>query len=114
MSRHIILYGEQAYNPFVALARDLLNRYNIPFTEVEARKDKAVAAQVTTLVGELLLPTLLLAEPNETSPYTPADAPHPDRPLTGQDRGSLISTPNNRQLENWLHRHKFLDKPYKR
>jgi len=44
-------------------------------------------------------------------PPTPLESGQSPR---GVDRGSLISAPNNQQLENWLYKHGFLAKPYRR
>jgi hypothetical protein len=47
-------------------------------------------------------------------PYTDFLARPTERTIKGYDRGPMITEPNNKDLENWLHKHGFLDKPYKR
>lgn len=114
MDKEIVMYVRAAYCPSVALARDLLTRYNIPYREINISDDPAMAARVKAWTGFLSVPTIIIANPGHNLPYTDF-LPHPtDRPLKGYNRGPMITEPNNKDLEDWLHQHGFLDKPYKR
>jgi glutaredoxin len=112
--REIVIYVRTAYCGPVALARDLLNRYNIPYREIYIDKDPAMAARVKEWTNFHSVPTLIIANPGEDVPYTDFFPPPPDRPLRGYNRGPMITEPSNQQLEDWLHQHGFLDKPYQR
>lgn len=114
MTLEIVLFGQQRYNPHVALARDLLTRYGIVFREVDVAADPALKAQIVDWVGQLLLPTLIVAAPGNTTPVAPPESLSAETSVRGCDRGTLISAPTNQQLENWLHKHGFLEKPYQR
>jgi glutaredoxin len=108
------MYVRNAYCPSVALARDLLNRYSIPYREVSINDDPAMAERVREWTGFLSVPTIILANPGETLPYTDVLPRPADRTLKGYDRGPMITEPNNKDLEDWLHRHGYLSKPYQR
>ncbi len=114
MEKEIVIYIRTAYCPQVALARDVLNRYQIPYREVDISKDPAMADRLKEWTNFHSVPTLIIANPGEDVPYTQFAPPPPDRPLRGYDRGPMITEPSNDTLENWLHKHGFLEKPYKR
>ncbi|GAB4446647.1 MAG: hypothetical protein Fur0044_42780 [Anaerolineae bacterium] len=114
MDKEIVMYVRTSYCPLVALARDLLNRYNIPYREINISDDPAMAERVKAWTNFLSVPTIIIANPGEDLPYTDILPPPTDRPLRGYNRGPMITEPNNKDLEDWLHQHGFLDKPYKR
>lgn len=114
MDKQIVMYVRRFYCPNVALARDLLNRYNIPYREINIDVDPAMAARVKAWTNYLSVPTIIIANPGEDVPYTDF-LPYPtDRSNRGYDRGPMITEPNNQQLEDWLYTHGFLNKPYQR
>jgi len=113
-AKEIVLFCRPSYSPFTALARDLLIRYQIPFREVDIQAGSQAFASLITWVSPAHLPTLIVTAPNQTTPLDSPEPLQPDQPARGLDRGSLISQPNNHQLEDWLHKHGFLAKPYKR
>lgn len=114
MDKEIVMYVRNAYCPSVALARDLLNRYNIPYREISINNDPVMAERVREWTGFLSVPTIILTNPGEDLPYTDFLPRPADRPLKGYDRGPMITEPNNKDLEDWLHRHGYLNKPYQR
>ena len=84
----------------MALARDVLNRYLFSYREISIDSSTEAAEQVRELVGQLNVPTLVVATPGGTSPVSP---PHPlpgNQSVRGVDRGSIITSPNNKELEN--------------
>ncbi|MBE7556311.1 MAG: glutaredoxin family protein [Anaerolineales bacterium] len=114
MDKEIVMYVRSAYCPSVALARDLLNRYHIPYREINISTDPAMADRVREWTGFLSVPTIILANSGEDLPYTDFLPRPADRSLKGYNRGPMITEPNNKDLEDWLYQHGFLDKPYKR
>jgi len=114
MEKEIVMFVRSSYCSGVALARDLLQRYNIPFREIKIDLDIEMAARVKAWTGYLSVPTIIITRPGETEPYTDFLPPPTDRAIKGYDRGPMITEPNNRELENWLHQHGFLDQPYQR
>ena len=114
MDKEIVMYVRSFYCPQIALARDILKRYDIPYREIDIGADPAMAARVREWTNFLSVPTLIIANPGQDLPYTDYLPRPADRPLRGYDRGPMITEPGNEALENWLHKHGFLDKPYKR
>ncbi|MCB0153554.1 MAG: glutaredoxin [Anaerolineae bacterium] len=112
--KEIVMYVRTAYCPLVALARDLLKRYGLAYREINIDDDPLFAARVKEWTHHYSVPTLLIANPGEEVPYE-AFLPRPtDQTIKGYDRGPMITEPNNQALEDWLHKHGFLAKPYRR
>ena len=113
-AKTLIVYGTSQYNPFMALAREVLNRYQIPFREITIDNNLKAEERVRELVGQINVPTLVVVASGSDDPISP---PHPlpgNQSVRGVDRGSIITSPNNKELENWLFKHGFLPRPYKR
>jgi hypothetical protein len=113
-NKEIVMYSQAAYSPFAALARDVFIRYNIPFREIDVNTNAAIVNQLKDWTGQLSIPTIIVAAPQSDLPFEPPTPLEAGQSPRGMDRGSLISEPNNQQLENWLHKHGFLAKPYGR
>ncbi len=114
MAKEIVMYVRNSYCPNVALARDLMDRYQVPYREISIDDDPAMAALVKEWTHHYSVPTLVIASTGEDLPYTDFLPRPTEHTIKGFDRGPMITEPNNRDLENWLHKHNFLDKPYKR
>lgn len=114
MEKEIVMYVRNSYCSSVALARDLLNRYEVPYREIDIDTDPAMAARVKDWTWHYSVPTIVIAETGQEIPYTDFLPRPTHRTIKGYDRGPMITEPNNRDLENWLYKHDFLDKPYKR
>lgn len=115
MEREIVMYVRSFYCPTVALARDILQRYEIPYREIDVDRNPAMADRLKAWTGGYLsAPTLVIANPGQELPYTEQAALPDGQSPRGYDRGPMITEPNNKELENWLHKHGFLDKPYRR
>jgi glutaredoxin len=114
MEKEIVMYVRGSYCASVALARDLLNRYDIPYREIDIDGDPAMAARVKVWTHHYSVPTIIIAGQGEDVPYTDFLERPTHRTIKGYDRGPMITEPNNRDLENWLYKHGFLDKPYDR
>lgn len=112
--KELVVYVRTSYCPYVALARDLLNRYHVPYRELNIEDDPALAERVRQWTGYLSVPTLVVAAPGQDLPFEAPDPLPAGQSPRNIDRGSMITEPNNRALENWLHRHGFLPKGYKR
>jgi glutaredoxin len=114
MDKELVMYVRSFYCPTVALARDLLKRYEVPYREIDIDADPEMAERVKTWTHHLSVPTIVVAEPGADVPFTDFLPRPTDRSIKGYDRGPMITEPNNRALENWLHKHGFLEKPYSR
>ena len=113
MKKEIVMYVRGFFCSSVVLARDLMNRYNIPYREINIDDDPAMAARVKAWTHYYSVPTIIIANPGEDVPYTDFLPRPTDRTNRGYDRGPMITEATNRELENWLYKHGFLDKPYK-
>lgn len=114
MEKEIVMYVRGVFCGSVALARDLLNRYGVPYREVNIDDDPLDAARLKEWTNFFSVPTIIIANPGQNVPYTDYLPRPADQPLRGYNRGPMITEPNNQQLEDWLHQHGFLDKPYRR
>jgi len=114
MKQEIVMYVRNFYCPNVALARDILQRYQISYREINIDGSLELAGRLKEWTGFLSVPTIILADPGQDVPHTDV-APIPtDKPVRGVDRGPMITEPNNKQLEDWLYKHGLLNKPYQR
>ena len=114
MEKEIVMYVRGFYCPTVALARDVLNRYKVPYREIDIDQDPDMAARVKEWTHHYSVPTIVIADSGKDVPYTEFLPRPTERTIKGFDRGPMITEPNNKDLENWLYKHGFLDKPYKR
>lgn len=114
INKQIIMYSRPSFCPRVALARDLMQRYNVAYREVDITSDETASARLQSWTNSHPVPTLIVVNEGEDVPSTPILPLVENQPLKGQDRGPMISEPTNRDLENWLHKHGFLSKPYTR
>jgi len=114
VEKEIVMYVRSSYCPSVALARDLLDRYDVPYREISIDDDPTMAARVKEWTHHYSVPTIIIANQGEDVPFTDFLARPTHRTIKGYDRGPMITEPNNRDLEDWLHKHGFLDKPYTR
>ena len=114
MEKEIVMYVKGTYCPGVALARDVMKRYKVPYREINMSEDSNAAERVKEWTHHYSVPTIVITNLGEDVPYTDFLARPTDRTIKGYDRGPMITEPNNRDLENWLHKHGFLDKPYQR
>lgn len=114
VEKEIVMFVRSSFCPGVALARDLLNRYEISYREVKIDTDLEMAARLKEWTGHLSVPTVIIANQGEAVPYIEFLPRPTNRSIKGYDRGPMITEPNNRELENWLHKHGFLEKPYQR
>ena len=114
MEKDIVMYVRSFYCPTVALARDVLQRYKVPYREIIIDDDPDMAARVKEWTHHYSVPTIVIANKGADIPYEDFLERPTHRTIKGYDRGPMITEPNNQQLENWLHKHGFLAKPYKR
>jgi glutaredoxin len=114
MEKEIVMYGRRTFCAGVALARDVMDRYHVPYREINIDDDPAMAARLKTWTHGYSVPTIIIANPGEDVPYTDFLPRPTHRTIKGYDRGPMITEPNNQQLEDWLYKHGFLDKPYSR
>jgi glutaredoxin len=114
MEKEIVMFVRRSYCPLVALARDLMDRYGVRYREINIDDDPAMAARVKAWTHHYSVPTIIIANQGEDVPHTEFLERPTHRTIKGYDRGPMITEPNNRDLEDWLNKHGFLEKPYQR
>jgi len=114
MEKEIVMYVRTSYCPLVALARDIMQRYTVPYREINIDDDTLFAARVKEWTHHYSVPTIIITNPGEETPHEDFLPRPTEWSIKGYDRGSMITEPNNQQLEDWLHKHDFLAKPYRR
>lgn len=109
MSRRLLMYTRTAGCPFVTTAKRVLAEYNVPYTEIFTDQDALARQRLLDWVGFLSVPTLVIAEEGQLTPYEePAYLERGHTPR-GINRGSMITEPNIDQLTEWLKQHHLID-----
>ena len=103
-SRELVMYSRETPCPFVSLARRVLAQQNVPYRELFIDHDKLAEHRVLEWTGFLSVPTLIVALPGETLPYTSPLSLAPGSSPRGIDRGAMITEPDETQLRAWLQR----------
>ncbi len=109
MVKCLVMYVDKSGCPYTRLAREVLEDYEIPVTEVMITGNKENKALVKEWTGFHSVPTLIVAEEDSLLPYEPpAFLAKGDSPR-GLDRGSMLTEPQFEQLARWLVKHGFTD-----
>jgi hypothetical protein len=88
--------------------------YVLAYREINIDDDPLWAERIKSWTHHYSVPTIIIAQPGQDVPFE-TFLPRPThRTIKGYDRGPMITEPNNQQLEDWLHKHGFLAKPYRR
>lgn len=107
-SLHLIMYSRSKPCPFVTIAHQVLDKYQIPYLEIFIDQDPAANQQVVEWTGFQSVPTLVLAHEGELTPVEPPSYLAPEASPRGIDRGYMITEPNAYELEQWLIKHDLL------
>ena len=109
MDKEIVMYSRSYGCPFVRIARRVLDRHKIPYREILINQDSFAKQRVIEWTGFESVPTIVIALRGKDTPYQlPAKLPAGSSPR-GINRGTMITEPSKRQLEDWLRQHDFLD-----
>ncbi len=110
----LVAYIRSSYCPYVALARDVLTRYKVPCREIDISGNPEAQARVVSWTGFKSVPTLLVARAGQDVPYEEPAPLEPGVSPRNVNRGSMITEPDNKGLEDWLFQHGFIEHPYRR
>ena len=108
MKAELVMYGRKYGCMDQVIARNFLELHNVPYRFIDIGSDPVAAQRVHAWVGHLSVPTLVVANPGEEVPLEEPAPRDPSRRTRGQDRGSLIVEPSERQLEAFLRNHNLL------
>ena len=89
------------------LARQCLQEFGVPYTEVNISRETDAALELQELIGCLAVPTLVVAD-EQRRPITPPTPIGPYQSVRNVDRGSVISEPSREGLRQFLIKHTLL------
>jgi glutaredoxin len=108
MDRELVMYGRRYSCIDQSRAIELLARWKIPYRFIDISSDHSAAQRLQSWVGHLSVPTLVISRPGEELPMEEPAALDRSRRTRGQNRGTLITEPNEEQLENFLRQNSLL------
>ncbi len=108
MKKEIVMYGRTFACGDQLRAMSYLAARHIPYRFVDISHDREAAHRLQQWVGHLSVPTLVIAQPNEVLPLREPAPLDPARRTRGQNRDTLITEPNDAQLESFLQQHELL------
>lgn len=104
----LVIYSRTVGCPGVHIVKRVLEAYGIAYREVYIDQDNPARERLLDWVGFLSVPTLIVANPGENTPYevpTPLENGQSPR---GIDRGTIITEPSADELTTWLRKHQFI------
>jgi glutaredoxin len=108
MTRQVVMYSRTSPCPFVSAAKKVFAEHGLHVREIHIDEDDAARARVLEWTGFLSVPTLVIADEGEITPYEAPDyLPKGDSPR-GIDRGAMITEPSRDELLSWLRKHGVL------
>jgi len=108
MSRRVVAY----VSPWCSQSQDTqraLGEWQVPFTAVDIKADRAAAARLRQWVGFESVPTVVIAEEESLEPCEPPKPLMPGSGPRGIDRGSIITEASRAQLRAWLVKNGLLE-----
>ncbi len=108
MQKELVMYGRSFSCSDQARAIAFLSQMNVPYRFVDISRDTAAAHHLLEWVGHLSVPTLVIAQPGDRLPISEPAPLDPTRRTRGQHRGTMITEPDNSQLEGFLREHHLL------
>jgi glutaredoxin len=106
--KHLIMYSRTWGCPFITTAKQVLSDYQVPYTEIFIDQDPLAKERVIAWTGFQSVPTLVVAEMGQVTPYEPPSyLPFGETPR-GVDRGTMLTEAGHEQLLGWLKRHGFI------
>jgi len=108
METEIVMYTRGGFCPDVSRTRRALQRWRLPYREINVRKDPEALQRCLNWNGCMAMPVILIAYPGED---VPVESPLPleaNQSPRNVDRGSMISEASKQALQTFLIRHSFL------
>lgn len=108
MDKELVMYGRSYGCPAITIAKLVLEGKDIPYREIHIDQDEEALRRVLDWTGFRSVPTLVVANPGQVLPFEPPSPLPKGKSPRGIDRGSIITEPDDRQLEKWLKKHGFV------
>jgi hypothetical protein len=106
--RELVMYGRTFACGDQLRAMSLLQRFAVPYRFVDISRDRAAAERLMGWVGYMSVPTLVVTPSGEEYPELPPTPLDRTRRIRGQNRGTLITEPDDAQLILFLDQHQLL------
>jgi glutaredoxin len=104
MSERLVVY----FSPWCSNCldtQDALREWQVSYTGIDVKKDKAAAGRVRAWTGFESVPTLIIADEDSVEPGQPPAPLAAGASPRGIDRGSMLTEPNRSELRAWLIKH---------
>lgn len=106
--KELVVYVRGGFCPDISRARRLLERWQVPYREVNVSKDGMAEQRCQAWNHCLAMPVIVVAHPGEDTPIEPPTPLEPGRSPRDVDRGTMISEASEAGLQTFLERHGFL------
>jgi glutaredoxin len=106
--KKVVIYSRSAPCRFVSIAKRVLAKQEVAYQELLIDQEPLYKERVISWVGFASVPTLIIAQPDQTVPYLPPTALKPEESPRGVNRGSMITEPYENELLDWLRQHQFI------
>jgi glutaredoxin len=103
VDKELVMYARTAFCPDVMRAVRFLDNNNIPYRRIDIDRNEQAAGLVESLVGHRSVPTLVIANKGESTPFA-QPASLGSRSARSVDRGSVITEPSDEALSRFLER----------
>ncbi|MDQ4075009.1 MAG: hypothetical protein M3220_02045 [Chloroflexota bacterium] len=104
----LVMYGRTYACWDQSRAMAFLAERNVPYRFVDISRDSTAAHHLQSWVGHLSVPTLVVAQQGDIIPVAEPEPLDRSRRIRGQNRGTLITEPDDLQLEAFLQQHNLL------
>jgi glutaredoxin len=107
MEKEIVMYTRGGFCPDVSRARRALQLWQLPYREINIRKDPQAHQRCLDWNACLAMPVIVITRPGQDVPIEPPSALGPDQSPRDLDRGHVISEASKQGLRTFLVRHGF-------
>jgi len=107
MEKEIVMYTRGGFCPDVSLARRALQLWQLPYREINIRKDPEAHQLCLNWNGCLAMPVIVIARLGEDVPIDPPAPLESSESPRDLDRGYVITEASKQGLRAFLVRHGF-------
>ena len=108
MANRLVVYTRTTQCPYWDRAKAFLDAHNVPYQMLNIELDPAAAQRLHGWLGNLTVPTMVIAAENSVEPFFPPAPLADDQSAHGVDRGTMFTEPSDRRLEIFLRRHRIM------
>ncbi len=108
MQKEIVMYTRGGFCPDISIARRAFQRWQLPYREINIRKNPEAHQRCLDWNGCLAMPVILVVRAGEDVPIEPPSQLEPGQSPRDVDRGHMITEASKNGLKAFLMRHGFL------